>query len=141
MTLAFLYLFVLESPTDEESAKLLRAITNVGALYIGLAAIVNIGLVPHVDAYKQFKNAGFAYIMIRIAGALLLRRWWLALLLVLRRSTSSPTPRDPTCTIATLITFFKTKPRGSRTRPYVGIVALLLHGRPRERLDRRPGHR
>jgi O-antigen ligase len=130
MTLAFLYLFVLESPTDEESAKLLRAITNVGVLYIGLAAIVNIGLVPHLAAYKQFKNAGFAYVMIGIAGAVLLRRWWLlALLLVLEAINflAYPSATSILCTIATLITFFMTKPRGSRTRPYVvAIIALLL---------------
>jgi hypothetical protein len=130
MTLAFLYLFVVESPTDEESAKLLRAITNVGVLYIGLAVIVNIGLVPHLAAYKQFKNAGFAYVMIGIAGAVLLRRWWLlAPLLVLEaiNFVAYPSATSILCTIATLITFFMTKPRGSRTRPYVvAIIALLL---------------
>lgn len=130
MTLAFLYLFVLESPTDEESVKLLRGITYIGALYIGLAAVVNMGIVPGLAAYKQFRNAQVAYVMVGIGGAILLRRWWLlASLLVLAalNFVAYPSATSILCTIALLITFFITKPEGSRARPYVvAILALLL---------------
>jgi uncharacterized membrane protein YuzA (DUF378 family) len=130
MTLAFLYLLVLESPSDGESARLFKAIVYIGALYIALAAVVNIGLLPHLAAYQQFRNAQFAYVMIGIAGALLMRRWWfLAVLLVLEAANfvAYPSATSILCAIAMLITFFITKPEGSRARPYViAILALVL---------------
>ena len=130
MTLAFLYLLVLESPTDEESAKVLRVMTYVGAVYIGLAAVVNVGILPGLAAFKQFRNAQVAYVMIGIGGAYLMRRWWLfGSLLVLEavNFAAYPSATSILCTIAMLVTFFITKPHGSRARPYViGIMALFL---------------
>jgi O-antigen ligase len=130
MTLAFLYLFVLESPSDGESARLLRGIVFVGALYIALAAVVNMGILPHLAAFKQFRNAQFAYVMIGIAGAWLMRRWSLLVVLLVLEAfnfLAYPSATSILCTIAMLITFFITKPHGSRARPYVvAILALLL---------------
>lgn len=130
MTLAFLYLLVVESTTDEESAKLLRAITYVGAVYIALAAVVNLGVLPGLASYKQFRNAQVAYVMVGIGGALLLRRWWLFAVLVVLAGLNFiayPSATSILCAIALLITFFITKPEGSRARPYVvAIMALFL---------------
>lgn len=130
MTLAFLYLLIIESPTDEESARLLKAITYIGAIYIGLAAVVNTGIVPHLAAYKQFRNAQFAFVMIGIAGAVLMRRRSLVAVLVVLEGfnfIAYPSATSILSTIALLVTFFITKPHGSRARPYmVAIVVLLL---------------
>jgi O-antigen ligase len=98
-------------------------------LYIGLAAVVNIGLVSHLAQYKQFRNAQFAYVMIGIAGAVVMRRRaLLAGLLVLEAINflAYPSATSILCGVAMLITFFVTKPHGSRARPYViAIVALV----------------
>ncbi len=130
MTLGFLYLFVLEPPTDDESGRLLRYITYVGAVYVGLAALINIGVVPHLAAYKQFRNAQFAYVMIGIGGAIIMRRrGLLAALLALEavNFAAYPSATSVLCTLAMLITFFMTKPYGSRARPYVvAIVAAAI---------------
>jgi O-antigen ligase len=129
MTLAFLYLLVLESPSDGESAKVFKAFAYIGAVYTGLAAVINIGVLPHLAAYQQFRNAQFAYVMIGIAGALLMRRWWfLAVLLLLEavNFAAYPSATSILCMIAMLITFFITKPEGSRARPYVIAILVLL---------------
>jgi O-antigen ligase len=129
MTLAFLYLLVLESPTDEESARLMKMITYVGVLYIALAAVVNLGIVPHLAAYKQFRNAQFAYVMIGIAGAILSRRRWLVAVVIGLEALNFiayPSATSILCTVALLVTFFITKPHGSRARPYVVAIAGLF---------------
>jgi formate hydrogenlyase subunit 3/multisubunit Na+/H+ antiporter MnhD subunit len=53
------------------------AARRAGAVYIGLAAVVNVGILPGLAAFKQFRNAQVAYVMIGIGGAYLMRRWWL----------------------------------------------------------------
>jgi O-antigen ligase len=108
----------------------MKWITYVGALYITLAAVVNLGILPHLAAYKQFRNAQFAYVMIGIAGAVLLRRrWLLAALLGLEglNFIAYPSATSILCGMAMLVTFFITKPHGSRARPYVvAIVGLFV---------------
>jgi O-antigen ligase len=129
MTLAFLYLLVLEAPTDQEAARLLRALTYVGALYVALAAVINMGLVSHLAQYKQFRNAQFAFVLTGIAGAVVLRRrLLLAGLLVLEgvNFLAYPSATSILCGVAMLITFFVTKPHGSRARPYVIAITALL---------------
>jgi len=102
----------------------------VGALYIALAAIVNMGILRIWPPFKQFRNAQFAYVMIGIAGAWLMRRWSLLVVLLVLEAfnfLAYPSATSILCTIAMLITFFITKPHGSRARPYViAILALVL---------------
>ena len=75
MSLAFLYLFVLDSPTDEETGRILQTLAWITGLYIFVAAVVNIGLIPFLLQYRQYRNSQFAFVTGGLAAAFVLRRW------------------------------------------------------------------
>ncbi|MBI3649235.1 MAG: O-antigen ligase family protein [Actinobacteria bacterium] len=127
MSIGFLYLFVLDRPTEAETERLLRAISWIGAIYILLAAVVNTGFVPGLAAYKQFRNAQFGFEAIGLAAALVLRKRGLLFVLVvaaLFNFAAYPSATSVLAVAGVLITLFITRPTASSARPY--IVALLL---------------
>lgn len=127
MSIGFLYLFVPDGPTEKEVGRLLRAIGWIGALYIVLSAAVNTGWLPGLAAYRQFRNAQFASVIIGLAAAALLRRRLrLVVLIVLAvfNFLAYPSATSILATIAMILTLFVTRPTASRIRPYV--VGLLV---------------
>jgi hypothetical protein len=127
--LALLYLLVLQSPTDRECRRILRAIMWVGAIYILLAALINSGIVPHLAQYKQFRNAQFAIVMIGLTAAIVTRRWPLVAALVALEAinfAAYPSATSILCGVAGIVTFSLTKPHGSHARPYLFAALALL---------------
>jgi O-antigen ligase len=127
MTIAFLYMGMLETLTEREIDFILRALAAVGSLYICLAALVNAGLTPALAATNQYKNAGLLFVALGIAATIILRRWGRALVLIgLEAFAFAAYPSGTTVlvTIMILLTFSMTQPRPTKVRPYV--IATLI---------------
>ena len=74
MMLGLLYLFTLREPTDAEVGRILRWLGWIGVAYVAMNAAVNTGVLPGLLAYKQYRNASFAYVALAIACAFVLQR-------------------------------------------------------------------
>lgn len=126
MGVAFLYLLVLDSPTEEETGRILRALSWITALYVLIAAVVNIGLIPHLLEFRQYRNSQFAFVTGALAAAFVLRRWrLLAVLAVLEvvNFVGYPSATSVLGLLAMVGTLYMTGARASKFRAY-GLVAL-----------------
>ena len=84
MMLGLLYLFTLRVPTDLEVRRILNWLGWIGIVYVVMNAAVNTSVLPGLLAYKQYRNASFAYVALAIACAFVLkRRGWLWVLILL----------------------------------------------------------
>ncbi len=130
MGLAFLYLLVLDSPTDEETARILRALLWITALYVLLAAVVNIGLMPSLLKFRQYRNAQFAFVTGGLAAAFVLRRWWLLAVLAALEVVNFvgyPSATSVLGLLAMIGTLYMTGARASKARAYgLALVASLM---------------
>lgn len=129
MLIAFLYLGTMEEPSGREIRMLLGAVAGVGAAYICLAALANSGLSEWLLQFRQFKNASFPFVAIGLAGAFILKRPLRVIVLVLLSAVvflGYPSATAALILAATIITFWVTSPRGTRSRPY--LVATLVVG-------------
>lgn len=136
MVVAPLYLATREDPTDEEAARLLRAIGWIGSLYVGLNAFVNSGLVAHLTEYHQYRNSSVAIAALGIGATVILkRRVRVGFLLLLAAYIFSTYPSATTLlvTISTILTLFVTRRPGTASlRLYIvtfvslAIIALAL---------------
>ena len=130
MFIAFLYLLMLEDPTEEEVRKVLYAIGTIGLLYVFLNAVANSGLSPGLKASRTYRNAEFMYVAMGFAALVVARRWRRMILfgfLALVVLVTYPSATSALVVLVTFVTFFVTRPRGTRARFYVvGITVLLL---------------
>jgi O-antigen ligase len=127
MIIAFLYLWTIDVPTDDEVRRLLRWVAWIGAVYIVLAAAVNTGFIPGLAQYRQFRNAQLGFGFIGLAAAIVLKRWSLLVVLAVLsffNFLAYPSATSILVTIAMILTLFATRPKASRARPYV--VALCI---------------
>jgi O-antigen ligase len=126
MGVAFLYLLVLDSPTEEEAGRILRALCWITTLYVLLAAVVNIGLIPHLLEFRQYRNAQFAFVTGALTAAFVLRRWWLLAFLAALEVVNFvgyPSATSVLGLLAMVGTLYMTGARASKFRAY-GLVAL-----------------
>ncbi len=127
MIIAFLYLWTIDVPRDDEVRRLLRAVAWIGALYIVLAAAVNTGFIPGLAQFRQFRNAQLGFGFIGLAAAIVLKqqvRFIVLAVLAVFNFLAYPSATSILVTIAMIVTLFMTRPRASRARPYV--VALCI---------------
>lgn len=130
MFIGFLYLLMLEDPTEEEVRQILFAIGTIGLLYVFLNAVANSGLSPSLKASRTYRNAEFMYVAMGFAALVVTSRWRRLIvfgLLTLVVLVTYPSATSALVVLVTFVTFFVTRPRGSRARFYVvGIAVLLL---------------
>jgi O-antigen ligase len=127
MTIAFLYLWTTDVPTDGEVRRLLKWLSWIGALYIVLAATINTGLVPGFTQYRQFRNAQLGFGFIGLGAAIVLRRWTRLIVLsvlALFNFLAYPSATTLLVIISMIVTLFVTRPRATRARSY--MVSLVL---------------
>jgi len=130
MAIAFLYLLTLEEPTEEEVRKILFAIGSIGLLYVFLNAVANSGISPGLKASRTYRNAEFMYVAMGFAALVVAKRWprvivfsFLAVVVLV----TYPSATSALVVLITFVTFFATRPHGTRARFYVvGITVLLL---------------
>lgn len=130
MPIAFLYLLMLDDPTEEEIRKVLFAVGAIGLLYVFLNAVANSGLSPSLKASRTYRNAEFMYVAMGFAALVVTKRWPRVMvfgLLTVVVLATYPSATSALVVLVTIVTFFATRPRGTRSRFYVaGIVALVL---------------
>jgi len=133
MTVAFTYLFALRPPTDEEVRKLIFGLAWVGLVYMLMNAFANSGLGSSIVAAKVYRNSKVFFIFMGIAAAIALRRRLMLttmLALGVFIYLTYPSGTDVIVTLVTVMTFWMTRPRGSRLRPYIlaglGMAILVL---------------
>ncbi len=129
MPMAFLYLLTVESPTESEVRKILRAIALVGLLYVVLNAVANSGLAPSLGASRSFRNAKSMYIGLGFTATLMTgRRGRVLLFAVLTGYVFKTYPSATAAMVAmtTLVTLFLTRPSGTSARFYIGGFVVLV---------------
>lgn len=129
MSMAFLYLLMLEDPTEEEARRILFAIGSIGLLYVFLNAVANSGLSPGLKASRTYRNAEFMYVAMGFAALVLARRWpRVSLFGVLAAVVlvTYPSATSALVILVSLVTLFSTRPRGTRARFYVAGIAVVL---------------
>lgn len=130
MTMAFLYLFTREDPTEDEVRKILLALAAVGLLYVFMNAVANSGAIPALQASRTYRNAQVMYVALGFAAVLFTRRGLrLGAFLLLAGFVFATYPSATSGLVAfsTLMTFFATRPHGTRIRFYLaGFVILSI---------------
>jgi hypothetical protein len=139
MLVAFTYLFTLRRPTDEEVRKLILGLAWVGLIYTFMNASANSDLAPSIFAEKVYRNSKVFFVLMGIAAAIAARRrGMLALMFILGVFVyfTYPSGTDVIVILVTILTFWMTRPGGSRLRSYIvaglgiAIVALALINLP-----------
>lgn len=129
MSIAFLYLLMLEDPTEEEVRKVIFAIGAIGLLYVFLNAVANSGLSPSLKASRTYRNAEFMYVAMGFAALVVAKRWPKVIVFSLLTVVVLVTYPSATAALVVLIsfvTFFATRPKGTRSRFYVAGITLVL---------------
>jgi O-Antigen ligase len=134
LIIAFLYLGTRFDVTDEEARKLLNGLVLVMFVYILLSAFVNSGLVPRLEAYRQYKNAQVMFLAMGVAAVIALKRpvaSFIAIALWLFIFKSYPSATAFLVGVTTIVTLFITRPKkANNTRlilvgTVVAVVAIL----------------
>lgn len=126
MILAFVYILVPDTPTDEEAARILRILLWITAFYVLLAAVVNIGLLPSLLRYHPYRNSQFFFVAGGLAAAFVLRRWWLLALLAAFEAVNFvgyPSASSVLGLLAMVGTLYITGARASKARAF-GLTML-----------------
>ncbi|MGZ7081515.1 MAG: hypothetical protein ACXVJT_19055, partial [Thermoanaerobaculia bacterium] len=130
MTMAFLYLFTREDPTEDEVRKILFALAAVGLLYVFMNAVANSGAIPTLQASRTYRNAQVMYVALGFAAVMFTRRHVRLGVFVLLAAfvfATYPSATSMLVAFSTLMTFFATRPHGTRIRFYLaGFVILSL---------------
>lgn len=74
MMLGLSYLLTLRAPSDHEVGSVIDWLGLIGLAYVLMNAAVNLGILPGLAQYKQYRNASFAYVALAIAAAFVGRR-------------------------------------------------------------------
>ena len=80
MMVAFLFLLTTEDPTDREVSKTLSWLSLIATAYTAMNALVNLGVLPGLLVFKQYRNASVAMVALAVATAVVLGiddgSWW-----------------------------------------------------------------
>jgi O-antigen ligase len=129
MSLGLLYLFTLRPPTDAEADRMLRWLGLIGLVYAVMNFLVNTSLLPGLLAYKQYRNASFAYVALGIACAFVLERRARLLVLILMTGAiffTYPSATSLLVIVTVFLTLFLTSRRASSLRTLVVGAAIVL---------------
>jgi hypothetical protein len=127
MPMAFLYLLMVEDPTEEEVRKILATIAAVGLLYVFLNAVANSGAIPILKQSRSYRNAEVTYIALGFVAVMFTRRRLRLMAFSVLAGfvfVTYPSATSALVALVSVATFFVTRPRGTRARPYV--VGMLV---------------
>lgn len=127
MMVAFLYLLTTEDPTDREVSKTLSWLSVIALAYTAMNAFVNLGLLPGLSAFKQYRNASVAVIALAVGSAYVLgARRRLALVLVLSAAIFITYPSATSVLVGAsiVLTVYITGKRAGGVR--TGLVACTI---------------
>ena len=132
MTVAFAYLVTLQKPSEQELRRLLRSLALIGLLYTFMNALANSGLASSIIAAKVYRNSQVFFIFMGIVAAISTKRWIVLSLTVgfgVFVFLTYPSGTDVVVAAVTVVTFWVTRPKASRLRPYlVAALAVALLG-------------
>jgi hypothetical protein len=129
MSLGLLYLFTIRPPTDDETNRILQWLGWIGLVYTVMNFLVNTSLLPGLLAYKQYRNASFAYVALGIACAFILgRRARLFALIVMTTVIffTYPSATSVLVLATVFLTLFLTSRRASSLRSLIVGAAVVL---------------
>jgi O-antigen ligase len=124
MVIGFVHLGVLDSLSEGEARRLLRALALVGLTY----AVANSGVIPALSLAPIYRNAKFLFVAIAFAAAVGLRapvRIAIVCALAALMFVQYPSATSPTVAAVTLLTLFVTRRTASSVRPYVAGGLIL----------------
>ena len=127
MVVAFLYLLTTEDPTDSEVSKTLSWLSVISVAYTAMNAFVNLGLLPGLSDFKQYRNASVAVIALAVGSTFVLgARRRLALVLVLAAAIFITYPSATSVLVgaSVVLTFYLTGKRAGGVR--TGLVAFTI---------------
>jgi O-antigen ligase len=130
MSLGLFYLFTLRPPTNDETDRMLRWLGWIGLVYTVMNFLVNTSLLPGLLAYKQYRNASFAYVALGIACAFVLQRRGRLIAMILMTAViffTYPSATSVLVLVTVFLTLFLTsrKASGLRTLVIGGTLVLL----------------
>jgi O-antigen ligase len=130
MSLGLFYLFTLRPPTNDETDRMLRWLGWIGLVYTVMNFLVNTSLLPGLLAYKQYRNASFAYVALGIACAFVLQRRGRLVAMILMTAViffTYPSATSVLVLVTVFLTLFLTsrKASGLRTLVIGGTLVLL----------------
>jgi O-antigen ligase len=128
MSLGLLYLLTLREPSDGEVRRITDWLGLIGLLYVLMNAAVNLGILPGLLQYKQYRNASFAFVALAIGAAYVTgRKRRLVLILVLTGAifVTYPSATSLVVIVAMGLTMFLTGRRATGLRSIV-VTGLVL---------------
>lgn len=130
MMLGLLYLLTIREPTEAEVGRILRWLGWIGVVYVGMNAAVNTSLLPGLLAFKQYRNASFAYVALALACAFVLKkrgRLFTLTLLTAVIFATYPSATSLLVMVTICLTLFVTGQRASTLRSLVlGVTVALV---------------
>jgi len=131
MTVGLLFLLAIDRPTDRETSRIFQAIAIVSSLYVLLNFLVNVGLLPGLAEYRQYRNASFAFVCTALSCAIVARRYlrFIAIAgMVVGIFATYPSATSALMLGSTVLTLFITRPGATAARSMVVGVALVAGG-------------
>jgi hypothetical protein len=128
MMVAFLFLLTTEDPTDREVSKTLSWLSLIATAYTAMNALVNLGVLPGLLVFKQYRNASVAMVALAVATAVVLgMRRRLAVVLVLSAVifVTYPSATSVLVGASVVLTFYLTGTRSSGLRTIVVAGAIV----------------
>ena len=129
MGLGLSSLLMVDVPTEEEVDRMFRWLGLVGAVYLLLAAVVNIGTIHSLLKYEQYKNALFAFATMGLAAAFFTKRRFrlgVLILLGLVNFVGYPSATSLVALVVMSLAIFVTRPAATSIRLYlVAAVAAV----------------
>ncbi|MDP9300908.1 MAG: O-antigen ligase family protein [Actinomycetota bacterium] len=128
MALGLLHVWAIQCPTDAEARTLLRRISLVGLVYVGIHALASSGLIAALTAGGSYRHPKAFLIALAFAGALLTRRRGRFVLLCVLAGViflEYPAATYVAVAVATATTLFVTRPQATPGRAYViGVIVV-----------------
>lgn len=131
MMVAFLYLLTTEDPTDREVSQTLSLLSLIATVYTAMNALVNLGLLPGLLLFKQYRNASVAMVALAVATAIVLgRRRRLALVLAMTAIifVTYPSATSVLVGVSVVLSFYITGRRSSGMRTALVASTIVVIG-------------
>jgi len=128
MMVAFLFLLTTEDPTDREVSKTLSWLSLIATAYTAMNALVNLGVLPGLLVFKQYRNASVAMVALAVATAVVLgnrRRLVVVLVLSAVIFVTYPSATSVLVGASIVLTFYLTGTRSSGLRTIVVASTIV----------------
>lgn len=129
MMIPFLYLLTTEDPTDREVATTLSWLSIIATAYTAMNALVNLGVLPGLAEFRQYRNASVAVVALAVATAIVLgKRRRLLFVLALSAVTFVTYPSATSVLVggSVVLTFYLTGRRSSGLRTLLVSATIVM---------------